>query len=670
MPAFYKASVGTFLSTPSEQISGTLSERIIRDFAGDESRQLAAWKKQIEILKSALRETVVLTDRCSSWGILFEYPMLRLQRRLDIALLAGSLIVVIEFKVGSSAFLKPDIQQVEDYALDLRDFHEASHDKAILPLLCATEAQTNATAPIPVTGVAASWCCNVAGLAPAFAEIAGRQTLNADRQIDFEAWDAAPYRPVPSIIEAAELLYAGHTVREIAHASSNPGNLSNTTDRLIEIIADAHRNSRHVVAFVTGVPGSGKTLAGLNAVHDPRFRQEGREAGAFLSGNTPLVTVLREALARDESHRTGKTLAAARRSVRAEIQGLMNYLEEYLDQHPNDAPVDHVIVFDEAQRAWDAAYGAQKFDRPKSEPTLFLEIMDRHPDWAVIVALVGGGQEINKGERGLSEWGSALEDRNANAGGKLWEVYAAPDVLAGGDATAWQRLFDSGDLRTWVRSDSKLHLPVSVRSYTCLATNQWVNAVLEGSADQAAVIAQEAEDFPIFLARSLDQARVWLKEQARGHRRYGLVASSGARRLRANGLGVSLSANELGDVANWYLLPRGDVRSSYALEVTANEYTCQGLELDYVGVCWGGDLIRKGNNDVWIQRQFRGTRWQLVQADDTKRWIMNKYRVLLTRARLGMVIWVPEGDIEDETRAIKDFNAIAEFLEAAGAKPL
>jgi hypothetical protein len=668
MPAFYKATVASFLDTPSEQISGALSERVIQAFAGDESRQLAAWKKQIDILKSVLRETAAETDLCAQWGILFEYPMLRLQRRLDIVLLAGELILVIEFKVGGNAYLGTDIQQAEDYALDLRDFHEASHDRPIVPLLCATDADTSAIASIPETGVGEIWRCNEMGLGGAFSEIARRQALTADKQIDVESWDTAPYRPVPSIIEAAELLYAGHRVREIAYASSDPENLSDTTDRLIEIIEDAHQNSRHVVAFVTGVPGSGKTLAGLNAVHDPRFRENNREPGAFLSGNTPLVTVLREALARDEAQRTGSTLAAARRSVRAEIQGLMNYLEEYLQQQPNDAPVDHVIVFDEAQRAWDAEYGAQKFDRPKSEPALFLEIMDRQQDWAVIIALVGGGQEINRGERGLSEWGNALGERNAKTATKEWGVYAAPGVLTGSDATAWQRLFKDEHTPSWVRADPKLHLPVSVRSYACLASNQWVNAVLHGSADRAAAIAREAKDFPVFVTRSLERARGWLKEQARGHRRCGLVASSGARRLRAYGLGVSLSANDLSDVANWYLMPRGDVRSSYALEVTANEYTCQGLELDYVGVCWGGDLIRANDDGVWTQRSFRGSRWQMVRDADAKNWIMNKYRVLMTRARLGTVIWVPEGDAEDSTRAIEDLDAIAEFLKTAGAR--
>jgi hypothetical protein len=251
---------------------------------------------------------------------------------------------------------------------------------------------------------------------------------------------------------------------------------------------------------------------------------------------------------------------------------------------------------------------------------------------------------------------------------KQWSVYAAPDVLTGGDATAWQRLFADRQIRTWVTADPKLHLPVSVRSYACLATNQWVNAVLDGDADRAAEVAREAQDFRIFATRSLEHAREWLKEQARGYRRCGLVASSGARRLRADGLGVSLSANELADVANWYLMPRGDVRSSYALEVTANEYTCQGLELDYVGVCWGGDLIRDDAGRAWTQRSFRGSGWQKVRDPDTQNWIMNKYRVLMTRARLGTVIWIPEGRADDPTRAIEELDAVADFLREAGAR--
>ena len=669
MPAFYRAHVRNFLATPTDQIVGVLSSAVIQGFSGDHSSQLVSWKAQVELLKAALENASQAHPKVLRWGILFEYSLLRLQRRLDVVILAGTLLTVIEFKVGSDSYQPADMHQVDDYALDLRDFHQASHKLSILPVLCVPDAPDHNGGEIPPArpGVSAARSCNRKSLGQLLLMLGA---VEGDEQIDLDAWEASPYCPVPTIIEAAELLYAGHEVREIAHASSNPENLNATTDRLIEIIADAHQNHRHIVVFVTGVPGSGKTLVGLNAIHDSRFRQDGRSSGAFLSGNTPLITVLREALAHDKARRTLDRLGAARREVRSEIQGLMQYLQEYLTAHPNDAPVDHVIVFDEAQRAWDAAYGGQKFSRLKSEPALFLEIMDRHPDWAVIVALVGGGQEINRGERGLSEWGVALAERNGNPSKKKWMAVAAPDVLSGGDATAWQSLFEGKETPNWVSGDEKLHLSVSVRSYRCLAITKWVNAVLDGKVLEAIAIAHSAEEFPIYITRSLSDARKWLSDNARGTRRCGLVASSGARRLRGEGLGVSLSATELADVVNWYLRPRGDVRSSLALEVTANEYTCQGLELDYVGMCWDGDMVWDSAVPGWRPRRLAGSKWGDIGKDDGKAWALNKYRVLLTRARIGMVIWVPRGDGEDHTREPQTLDQIFETLCSCGARKL
>jgi hypothetical protein len=664
MPAYYRAAASNFASAPAQEIVGALSTSIIREFTGDHSRQLASWQTQVRLLQTCLRHTADKYPNAHNWGILFEYPLLRLQRRLDVVILAGTTVVVIEFKVGGDNYLTNDIQQVEDYALDLRDFHEASHHLPILPVLCVTNAADRHYELPDGDGVANTCLCNAESLFGLLQEVAA---LGSPQQISLDTWDASPYRPVPSIIEAAELLFAGHEVQEIAHASSDPENLGATTDRLIDIISSAQRNSEHAVVFVTGVPGSGKTLVGLNAIHDPRFRDDNRAAGAFLSGNTPLVRVLRDALARDEASRTKKTLQVARREVRAKIQGLMDYLKEYLDSHPNEAPVDHVIVFDEAQRAWDADYGAQKFDRQKSEPALFLEIMGRHTDWAVIVALVGGGQEINRGEKGLSEWGSAITAYNAEVGYQKWRAIAAPDVVEGSDATAWQTLSQNDQQTDWIERDDRLHLAVSVRSYRCLATTKWVNALLDGRIDQARSFAAATDEFPIFLTRSLDTARDWLRTNSRGTRRCGLVASSGARRLRAEGLGVSLSANDLPEVVNWYLLPRGDIRSSNALEVTANEYTCQGLELDYVGVCWDGDLIWSENTKHWIHRRLGGSKWQTLKDKDRQLWLRNKYRVLLTRARLGTVIWIPCGNPKDDTRSPETLDQIANVLLDAGA---
>ena len=657
----------SFLRRDPTSIANILSAELIKRFAGDHAQQLRSWTVQLNVLRDALQTSTADQGSVARWAVLLEYPLLRLQRRLDVVLVCGQRVVVIEFKVGATTYQAADIRQVEDYALDLRDFHEASHKLNIIPVLCATEATAAPFSIATAPGVAPLCRCNRATLSSFL-----RKLANTDNgaQIDIKYWDESPYRPVPTIIEAAELLYAGHQVADIANASSNPENLTITTDRLIEIVADAQVKKEHVVAFVTGVPGSGKTLVGLNAIHDPRFRAKERPAGAFLSGNTPLVRVLREALARDVKERTGKKLADARREVRAEIQGLMTYLEEYLVAHPQQAPADKVIVFDEAQRAWDAAYGAQKFSRPKSEPALFLEIMERHADWAVIIALVGGGQEINRGERGLVEWGTALNERRLSSSGPKWHAIAAPDIATGGDATAWQSLFPGGASPDWLVRDERLYLSTSVRSYPCLALTRWVNAVLEGRIVDARQIAEGTDDFPIYLTRSLEKARCWLLESARGNRRCGLVASSGARRLRADGLGVSLSANELSDVANWYLLPRGDIRSSHALEVAANEYTCQGLELDYVGICWDGDLILDSAGAAWKPRSLKGSKWQPVKHCDAKRWAINKYRVLLTRARIGSVIWVPEGSADDPTRDLEARNRIAEVLSAAGARPL
>jgi hypothetical protein len=404
----------------------------------------------------------------------------------------------------------------------------------------------------------------------------------------------------------------------------------------------------------------------LNAVHDPRFSRDGHQPGAYLSGNSPLVRVLRVALAEDHASRNQSKKKDAERLINTQVQTLMDFLRQYLKVSDNRAPSDHVIIFDEAQRAWDAAYGKQKFNREKSEASLFLEIMGRHDDWAVIIALVGGGQEINRGELGLSEWGRAVAAERENSAVRRWIAVASPEVIKGGDATAWQTLF-TGDAPSWTEVDARLHLASSVRSYGCAALSGWVNAVLDADIDRARAIAGAADKFPVYLTRDLDTARAWLRSNTRGLRRCGLVASSGARRLRAEGLGVSLGADNLDGVAHWFLRPQGDIRSSYALEVTANEYACQGLELDYVGMCWGGDLTWSRTGQTWSPRRLGGTDWQKVKDDNGRKWILNKYRVLLTCARLGTVIWVPPGDVNDPTRPPRLYDDVARTLVDAGA---
>ena len=595
--------------------------------------------------------------------------MFRLHRRIDTVLIADKAILVIEFKVGARHYDAAGLTQVEDYALDLRDFHAGSKEKFIIPILCATQASPSNNSYLQFTdNVSNTLKANSDKLAECVLWAINDCTQLSGQPVCVEEWDKAAYAPVPNIIEAAELLYAAHDVKEIHSALAEQKNLTTTTDKLIDIIAKAQQQKKNAICFITGVPGSGKTLVGLNAIHDPRFRSDDRPSGAFLSGNTPLVAVLREVLARDEAKRIGCRKSEALRRSKAQIQLLMRYLDQYLRAEKDNAPHEHVIVFDEAQRAWDAAYGKQKFDREASEPSLFLEIMSRHSDWAVIVALVGGGQEINKGEGGLAEWGDSLIECNKGYPmNKEWRIYASPHVLEGSSVTAGGVMFPNGVPEDMpVTKEEALHLPVSIRSHRCEVANAWVDAVLEGESNRAAELACSIGQFPIYMTRSLKIMKGWLNETTRGSRRCGLVASSDARRLRAYGLGVTLSTQDLPGITNWFLSDRGDVRSSYQLEVTATEYACQGLELDRVGLCWGGDMTWSNSDKMWQYRKFRGNCWQNVSQKSAKLNVKNTYRVLMSRAREALVIWVPRGCSEDKTRPIESMDETAVFLKDCG----
>ncbi len=447
------------------------------------------------------------------------------------------------------------------------------------------------------------------------------------------------------------MLYSRHSVADIASARADVGNLTRTTDAIRATIEQARATNRHEVVFVTGIPGAGKTLCGLQAVF-------GADTGAaFLTGNLPLVHVMREALARDARDQ-GQSIRMARQKTESAIQPLIGFLR---DNRPRSAPPhEHVIVFDEAQRAWDAEFGRRKFGHAESEAAMFLDIMRRHADWAVIVALVGGGQEINTGEAGLAAWGEALHARPD------WHVRAAPGVLTATDAR--QRLFATAP--DGLAIDVALHLDVPIRSIRSASAAPWVDAVLLGDAARARDIADAADGVPFLLTRSLAAMRAALRRLARGTRRAGLVCSTGARRLVADGIWPNFPHLDDAAVANWFLQRWPDVRASDALELPATQFACQGLELDHVGLCWGNDLIRRHDRTDWVVRNFAGTRWQEPRGEAAIAYQVNTYRVLLTRARYETVIWVPQGEAADGTRVPADFDAIADFLRTCGAQPL
>jgi len=652
-------------------VIGTLQTRYAHDgFASQYTQQTKAWERFIPLLQAELSALVADCPKAAGWGILLEYPLYRLRKRIDAAILTTNEIIVLEAKVGESRFRAEDERQVEDYALDLRDFHAGCRDQALIPVLWCTNApiakedgppaQADRVAPVQRVGSDE--------LRTVFRRFV---SSNSHARLVLNEWDAAPYQPVPTIIQAATSIFAGHDVRAIARAEAS--NLAVSARRIVDVIAEAKRDGRKAVVFLTGVPGAGKTLAGLQVVHDAvTTGAEDRGDIVYLSGNTPLVVVLREALARDTVYRKRAAgirsgLADERRLIRTRIQHINDFLRQYLSDTESALPHEHAIVFDEAQRAWDAGQGAKKFERDKSEPSLLLEIMGRHTDWCACVCLVGGGQEINTGEEGITGWGDAL--RALVGEQSKWTVYGPEDVYRGETSTGGLSL---GELPSGINHvlEPDFRLSVPLRSYRAPAMSEWVTAVLDADLPAAKMQAQLLTEYPIVLTRSLKQARAWLRERGRGERRYGLLASSGARRLRADGLGEILEATHGPAIAQWYLNGRDDIRSSFVLEVPANEYACQGLEIDFSCICWGGDLVFALQTKGWFCRRLSGNTWNEIRSAEDRRYIQNTYRVLLTRAREGLVIWVPRGDVSDRTRIPEELNATADFLVEAGARIL
>ncbi len=608
-------------------------------FRTNEAAQLRAWAWQLDLLRPAL------TQFPQNWRLLLEYPLVRLGRRLDAVLITDRAIIVIEFKALGGSFTTEARIQAEDYAHDLRDFHAGCRDHVIVPILVAgTGKPTRPQWGFPWPGVSVVYDALPAELPVLLRDIIGRIP---PRAIDIEAWEHAPYRPVPTIIEAARALYAKHGVAEIKTARADTANLSLTTAAILQAVRQARVEQKYIIVFVTGIPGAGKTLCGLDVV----FSTEAE--GTFLTGTLPMVYVLKAALAEDAARGGRRSNRTAQHESKAKIESITGFLRDNMPR--SEPPAEHVIVFDEAQRAWDAEYGGRKFKHTMSEAAIVLEIMQRHADYAVIVALVGNGQEINTGEAGLAEWGKALRER------PHWHIRAAPGVLTTTEPR--QRLFEIPPPELIV--DPDLHLSIPLRNIRSPAAANWIDAVLRGNREEALQYA--GDDLPIFITRSLPEMRRHLRHFMRGERRAGLVCSSGAKRLIADGIWPKFDHMDDAAVANWFLKRWPDVRASDALEMPATEFACQGLELDFVGLCWGGDLLWRGG---WHMRNFRGTTWQNIKREDARSYTLNTYRVLLTRARAETIIWIPQGDAGDKTRAPEEYNATADFLTDCGARQL
>lgn len=643
--AYYGKSITDFIQENDLNILGTLAKN--HGYQTLEKSQQNAWERQITILKSQLAE---LTGY-----IYFEFSIPRMGKRVDNIVILGDKIFLLEFKIGSEQYDKHAIDQVIDYALDLRNFHEGSHYANLIPILIAEKAPIFENNFQTIQNLDHAILLNAYNLHEFF------KPYDSNSLMDVAAWEQSSYKPTPTIIEAAQALYQNHDIAEITRSDAGAKNLSDTAGCISNIIEQAKQGNKKAICFVTGVPGAGKTLAGLN-IANQRLKVAEDEHAVFLSGNGPLVQVLQEALARNRAIKNKIKKETALKETKAFIQNIHHFRDEYLKN--SQAPTEKVVVFDEAQRAWNQhqtrKFMSQKRGRPdfnQSEPEFLIEVMNRHQDWCVIVCLIGGGQEINTGEAGLIAWMQALQVSYPD-----WQVHYS-NLIVNQD----NYLQDTA-IKNWLSTtgveQNHLHLATSVRSFRSEKVSAWVHALLDMDEQAKSLWKEIQSNYPIVLTRDLQKAKAWVKAQAKGSERYGLVASSGARRLKALGVHVKSEIN----VANWFLNPKYDVRSSYFLEDVATEFDVQGLELDWVCLAWGENFYYQDNQ--WQYQSFKGCKWQNINKEDDKQFTKNAYRVLLTRARQGMVIWIPEGSENDNTRQKEFYDGTYQYLKSIGINEL
>ncbi|MDU5913517.1 MAG: DUF2075 domain-containing protein [Anaerococcus vaginalis] len=647
--SYYEDDINKFLKKDIDNILGIICSN--DSSAETKIQQKNTWIQEINILK---RELNGLEGK-----IVFEYTIPRMGKRADNIIIYDNIIFVLEFKCGSEKYYSADYDQVYDYALDLKNFHKESFNKLIVPILIATEASEKNNDFIVKENVMEPLRCNSIGIRKLILDVSNKYNMP---KFSYDEWISSDYLPTPTIVEAAQALYTGHNVDDITRNDAGTKNISTTTEAINSIIEYSKTNNKKSICFVTGVPGAGKTLVGLNLGIQKSDAKKGEHA-VFLSGNFPLVEVLQEALVRDRIKKmknlglkTKKT--DERRKTNAFIQIIHKYRDSFINN--DKIPPEHIVIFDEAQRSWNHEKIA-KFMKTKkgiadfnySEPEFLISTMDRHENWAVVVCLIGGGQEINEGEGGLPEWFNALRLQFRD-----WDVYVSDNLkeeyLINNE---WKQMIEFLN----VKEIEDLHLSISLRSFRTPDLADFIKATLDLDIETAKQIYEKIKNkYPIKITRDIIKAKEWVRNKSMGSQKYGLLAASGALRLKPEGIFVKNDIN----VCNWFLNNKDDVRSCYALEDVVTEFDVQGLEIDYSIVCWDSDFrMTEGN---WSYKRFRGSEWINILKSEDKLYLKNTYRVLLTRARQGMVIFIPKGCEDDITRQPKFYDGTYNYLKKIG----
>lgn len=703
-PYQYTSSIREFFLTDEDAIIGVLTQNNAFD---SKRTTIASWKEEFDTLK------IALSDYQNEDGfVAFEYTIPRVGGRIDCVLGLRGVLFVLEFKTGEAQDVNADKEQLLQYVADLKNYHFESYDIPIAPMWVVPSAEVSVAKILrPTTNE------NVFGLmtvcdstiSEVIKKILTSEFANKI-EIDANNWLHSPYCPTSNIIEAARKLYANHKVEDINRSDSRGEDLVRTTNALINLINQARDRREKYLCMVTGVPGAGKTLIGLSVATLHQTESHANRS-VYLSGNRPLVMVLQEVLARDAQHRAEgelkqelaaiedknekKAYKEAHKVEKVKIRSIINqfiqlvsnwrkeYLkgvvvsgrgrnktiikdEKYLYTGKGDfyIPYDHVSIYDEAQRAWESkenvSYIRKKEKRLKnfpdwSEPRFLISCMDRHPDWAVYICLIGNGQDINHGEAGTAEWIRAIKNFDN------WQTFAPSDILNDDEVAK-----EAKDLK--INYLDHLHLSTDLRSIRAENLATFVDSILCRKVDLAKNILNELDRYPIRITRDLKKAKQWVKKNARPTERYGALASSKGQRLKPEALTLLPANSSESQVVPWFLGNKNNVKSSFYMEEVATEFQVQGLEIDWAVVAWDADF--RYSKDGWKQYQFRGSKWMNINKEEIRRYQINAYRVILTRARRGMVIYVPEGNNEDHTRKCEFYNSTYAYFKQIGIKEI
>ncbi len=704
----FDSDINYFLQKEKEAIFGVLCDNYHGD-ALTTSRE--AWLSEIQILQK-----VLISWKDTDAHIIFEYDIPRLGKRIDVVLLLNGIVFCLEFKVGESKVLENDVDQVLDYALDLNNFHKYSQGRVIVPILIATKYNTSSTviqASAYDDKVLNPLVTGEAGIVDLITKVL--QVFPEERPLNKD-WIISPYSPTPTIIEAARTLYESHSVEDITRHEADQVSTDQTIAYILEVIQKSKANHEKSICFVTGVPGAGKTLVGLDVAVKQTYQGSDKpvedEGAVYLSGNGPLVAVLNEALAKDnyakcKARNEDKKLTDSRREVGKFIQIIHRYRDNMLakiknpvengvleidpekavkEQGSGYGEVEHVAIFDEAQRSWTHKRLADYLKRggtygnklkvpnfPMSEASFLIWSLDQREDWATIICLVGGGQEINTGEAGISEWISSLNTRFTH-----WMIYISPQLTE--PEYAEGRVNELLQENNNVTFSESLHLGVSLRSYRAEKLSAFVHALLALDNNAAAIYSEIKDNYPIVLTRDMEKAKDWLHSHVRGTERTGVLITKESARYKPLGIHVLPSGDE--NAVHWFLEDKTDTRASNYLEDAATEIQVQGLELDYTCLLWDADM--RYENGEWHYYRFNGrTAWnELTAISESKqeqmKYMLNAYRVLLTRARAGMVICIPEGNDhknasgfwEDSTRLPEYYDGTYQYLKSLGIEEI